>query len=163
MGFWDTIKKVDKTLVTAGGTVAAVGAGLGAIAKSKHNKEMKEREMALKEQNAAADREYRMKKLEQEERLAALNAEASIQKANIMYGEKKVSNSVFFDRENGVVNKVDYGQTQQQMMGSNAMSGVGAGATDVQQKILDAHNMMVNGIITEDEFRAMKAQILMGK
>ncbi len=162
MGFWDTIKKVDKTLVTVGGTAAAVGVGVGAIASAKRKREMQEREMAMKEQNAAVDREYKMRKLEAEERQAMLKAETEIQKANIMYGEGRVTPSVIFDHDNGVM--IDNRQpTPRQQMSNSAVTGQGSNASDVQQKILEAHEMLKSGIIDEDEFKQMKANILAGK
>lgn len=157
MGFWDSIKKVDKVLTTTGATAAAVGIGLGAISATKRKREMDEREMTMREENAAVEREMRLRELEAKERMARLEAETQVQKANIMYGTSRApinGGNIFAE---GPV------QEPAPRMDMGAMTGQGPNASMAQQKILEAHQMMVNGIITEQEFAAMKAQILLGK
>ncbi len=161
MGFWNNFAKATATTAGAGATIAAAGVGIGAIVAASRKRKIEDREMALKEQNAAVDRECKIKELELREKKAMLDAETAIQTTNIKYGEGKIKPSVIVDRdgEDCIISQ------NQQVSGMNnsAMAGNSSNASDVQKKILDAYQMFQSGILSEQEFTAMKAQILAGK
>ncbi len=162
MAFWDTFAKVGASAAAITAVGAAAGKTASSIANSRHKRQLEKQKLALEEEKMLADRELRIREIESRERrdYAALDTDVKIQEIRSNYqGEKKSGRNIIFDRETpppapsaNVPPPVEYQASVTQ-----------ASTTDVQQKILDAYEMKKNGILTDEEFAAMKQQILMGK
>lgn len=99
---------------------------------------------------------------------AAIKGYADVKKAEAMYGSNGINNSgMFYDRENGIM--VDnrnisvntsmgmglMGINYSQVAHTNNMN-----TNQVQQKLLEAHNLLKQGLISQEDFNQIKSELL---
>ncbi len=162
MAFWDTFAKVGASAAAITAVGAVAGKTASSIANSRHKRQMEKQKLALEEEKMLADRELKIRELESKERrdYASLDTDVKIQEIRSNYhGESKSGRNIIFDRSA----PAPAPEAQPQPTIEYQANDSKASTTDVQQKILDAYEMKKNGILTDEEFAAMKQQILMGK